>query len=97
MSSTPPAQKRMLIVGAATGIGAAGARRLAAAGWRLALLDMAADPLARIAAETGATAITVDAGDAAALARGARAGRAVARRTRSGLVERRGPGQWRSR
>ncbi len=56
-----------MIIGAATGIGAAGARRLAAAGWRLALLDIAADPLARIATETGATAITVDAGDAGAL------------------------------
>jgi NAD(P)-dependent dehydrogenase (short-subunit alcohol dehydrogenase family) len=58
----------MLIVGAATGIGAAGARRLSAAGWDLALLDIAADPLARVAAETGSIAITVDAGEAAALA-----------------------------
>ena len=58
----------MLIVGAATGIGAAGARRLSSAGWRLALLDIAADPLARIAAETDSIAITVDAGDPVALA-----------------------------
>ncbi len=58
----------MLIVGAATGIGAAGARRLSGAGWKLALLDIAADPLARIASETDATAITVDAGEPAALA-----------------------------
>jgi NAD(P)-dependent dehydrogenase (short-subunit alcohol dehydrogenase family) len=58
----------MLIVGAATGIGAAGARRLSRAGWKLSLLDIAADPLARIASETDATAITVDAGEPAALA-----------------------------
>jgi NAD(P)-dependent dehydrogenase (short-subunit alcohol dehydrogenase family) len=68
MSSSPPAQKRMLIVGAATGIGAAGARRLSSAGWRLALLDIAADPLARIAAETDSIAMTVDASDPVALA-----------------------------
>ena len=53
----------MVIVGAATGIGAAGARRLSSAGWRLALLDIAAEPLAEIAAETDSIAITVDVGD----------------------------------
>jgi NAD(P)-dependent dehydrogenase (short-subunit alcohol dehydrogenase family) len=58
----------MLIVGAATGIGAAGARRLSAAGWRLALLDIASDPLQQVAAETGSIAITVDAADPTALA-----------------------------
>jgi NAD(P)-dependent dehydrogenase (short-subunit alcohol dehydrogenase family) len=68
MSSASPDLRRMLIVGAATGIGAAGARRLSRDGWRLALLDLAADPLARIAAETGSIATTVDAGDPAALA-----------------------------
>jgi NAD(P)-dependent dehydrogenase (short-subunit alcohol dehydrogenase family) len=67
MTSTPSA-KRIVIVGAATGIGAAGARRLRADGWELALLDIAPAPLARVAADTGATAITVDAGDPAALA-----------------------------
>lgn len=68
MSSSSPAVRRMVIVGAATGIGGAGARRLSSAGWRLVLLDIAADPLARIADETDAVAITVDAGEPAALA-----------------------------
>jgi NAD(P)-dependent dehydrogenase (short-subunit alcohol dehydrogenase family) len=58
----------MLIVGAATGIGAAGARRLRTAGWDLAVLDIARAPLAQIAAETDSVAITVDAGDPTALA-----------------------------
>jgi NAD(P)-dependent dehydrogenase (short-subunit alcohol dehydrogenase family) len=58
----------MLIVGAATGIGAAGARRLRSAGWSLALLDMAREPLALVAAETDALAIAVDAADPVALA-----------------------------
>jgi NAD(P)-dependent dehydrogenase (short-subunit alcohol dehydrogenase family) len=58
----------MLIVGAATGIGAAGARRLSRAGWRLVLLDIARDPLEQVAAETGSRAISVDAGDPTALA-----------------------------
>ncbi len=68
MTSSATGFRRMLIVGAATGIGAAGARRLSAAGWKLALLDIAPGPLAEVAAETGATAITVDAADAGALA-----------------------------
>jgi NAD(P)-dependent dehydrogenase (short-subunit alcohol dehydrogenase family) len=59
--------RRMLIVGAATGIGAAGARRLTADGWELALLDIAREQLQRVAAETGAIALTVDAGEPAAL------------------------------
>ena len=63
-----PTPKRMLIVGAATGIGAAGARRLRAAGWRLALLDIARDPLERVAAETESLSFTADAGEPAALA-----------------------------
>jgi NAD(P)-dependent dehydrogenase (short-subunit alcohol dehydrogenase family) len=67
MTSTDHA-KRIVIVGAATGIGAAGARRLRANGWKLALLDIAGDPLAKVASETDAIAITVDAGDPPALA-----------------------------
>jgi NAD(P)-dependent dehydrogenase (short-subunit alcohol dehydrogenase family) len=58
----------MLIVGAATGIGAAGARRLSASGWELALLDIARGPLEQLSAETGAVPITVDAADPASLA-----------------------------
>jgi NAD(P)-dependent dehydrogenase (short-subunit alcohol dehydrogenase family) len=58
----------MVIVGAATGIGAAGARRLSNDGWKLALLDIAREPLQQVAAETGSVPITVDAGDPAALA-----------------------------
>jgi NAD(P)-dependent dehydrogenase (short-subunit alcohol dehydrogenase family) len=57
----------MLIVGAATGIGAAGARRLASEGWRLALLDLAGEQVEEVAAEVGATAIRVDAADPMAL------------------------------
>ena len=57
------APKRMLIVGAATGIGAAGAGRLASDGWRLALLDIASEPLQKVATQTGSIAITVDAAD----------------------------------
>jgi NAD(P)-dependent dehydrogenase (short-subunit alcohol dehydrogenase family) len=63
-----PQTRRILILGAATGIGAAGARRLSAAGWNLALLDVAREPLAQVADETGAGAIVVDAADPAALA-----------------------------
>ena len=70
MSVAPPAcsHKRIVIVGAATGIGAAGARALHATGWNLALLDNAADPLAEVAAETNSIAITVDASEPPALA-----------------------------
>jgi NAD(P)-dependent dehydrogenase (short-subunit alcohol dehydrogenase family) len=67
MTSTPD-RKRIVIVGAATGIGAAGARKLSATGWTVALLDIAAGPLAQVAAETDSIAITVDAGDPSALA-----------------------------
>jgi NAD(P)-dependent dehydrogenase (short-subunit alcohol dehydrogenase family) len=58
----------MLIVGAATGIGAAGARALTTAGWSLALLDIAREPLEQLAGEIDAIAISVDASDAQALA-----------------------------
>src|ERR1700744_5368675 len=68
MTSPAPRPRRMLIVGAATGIGAAGARRLREAGWELALLDIAGDSLAQVAAETDAIAIVVDAGEPAPLA-----------------------------
>jgi NAD(P)-dependent dehydrogenase (short-subunit alcohol dehydrogenase family) len=60
--------KRIVVVGAATGIGAAGARKLSASGWKLALLDIAADPLEEVAAATDSIAMTVNAGDPSALA-----------------------------
>jgi NAD(P)-dependent dehydrogenase (short-subunit alcohol dehydrogenase family) len=63
-----PRRKRIVIVGAATGIGAAGARRLRTAGWQLALLDIAHRPLGEVAAETESVAITTDAGDPSGLA-----------------------------
>lgn len=63
-----PRSRRIVIVGAATGIGAAGARRLGAAGWQLALLDIAREPLERVAADANCRAFVVDASDPAALA-----------------------------
>jgi NAD(P)-dependent dehydrogenase (short-subunit alcohol dehydrogenase family) len=68
MSSLAFGNKRIVVVGAATGIGAAGARKLSANGWKLALLDIAADPLEDLAAATDSIAMTVDAGDPSALA-----------------------------
>lgn len=56
-----------LVTGAASGIGAACARRLGAAGARLVLVDVAADPLAVLAAELGATATPCDLSDLAAV------------------------------
>jgi 3-hydroxy acid dehydrogenase / malonic semialdehyde reductase len=48
-----------LITGAASGIGAATARRLVAAGWRVVLADRDAAPLAALGAELGAAAATL--------------------------------------
>lgn len=57
-----------MIVGCASGIGAAGARLLAADGWRLALIDIARERLREIGTELGAaTTIVADASDPAAL------------------------------
>jgi NAD(P)-dependent dehydrogenase (short-subunit alcohol dehydrogenase family) len=59
---------RLLIIGCASGIGAAATRLLAQDGWDLALLDIAAKPLQSLAAEVAAVAaIEVDATDADAL------------------------------
>lgn len=60
--------RRLLILGAATGIGAAGAQAFSAAGWELALLDIAGQPLHALVATLGATAIEVDASDPGELA-----------------------------
>lgn len=48
--------KRVVITGAARGIGAAAARRFAAEGARLLLVDLLEEPLAALAAEIGANA-----------------------------------------
>src|SRR5207245_2526998 len=52
---------RIVIVGAATGIGAAGARALARAGWQVALVDVADDPRHAVAAEIDAPSAVADA------------------------------------
>ena len=57
-----------MIVGAATGIGAAGARRLHRGGWSLGLIDIAVEPLAAVAQELSAAHQVADASDPAALA-----------------------------
>jgi NADP-dependent 3-hydroxy acid dehydrogenase YdfG len=54
---------RVLITGAASGIGAALARRLAARGERLALLDLRDAPLAALARELGAAHAAADVRD----------------------------------
>ncbi len=54
-----------LVTGAGSGMGAASARRLAAAGARVALLDVNAEAAAAVAAEIGALAIECDVADAA--------------------------------
>jgi NAD(P)-dependent dehydrogenase (short-subunit alcohol dehydrogenase family) len=61
--------RRLLVVGCATGIGAASVQLLASEGWQLALLDIAADPLRALGEDIGArAAIEVDATDPDALA-----------------------------
>jgi NAD(P)-dependent dehydrogenase (short-subunit alcohol dehydrogenase family) len=62
------AAHRALVVGAASGIGAAGARRLAADGWQLAVLDRDAERLEAVGRDIEASvAIPVDASDPDAL------------------------------
>ncbi len=57
-----------MIVGAATGIGAAGARRLHQGGWSVGLIDIAAEPLKVVAGELDAAHAVADASDPTALA-----------------------------
>jgi NAD(P)-dependent dehydrogenase (short-subunit alcohol dehydrogenase family) len=54
------AGRRVLVTGAASGMGEAIARLFAAEGARLALLDIAADALAAVASQTGQTALVCD-------------------------------------
>lgn len=60
--------KRALIVGAGPGISASLARKLAGRGIQVMLSSRSPDRLAGLAAETGATAVACDAGDAASVA-----------------------------
>lgn len=60
------AGRRILITGAASGIGAATARMFRAEGARIALLDFQADKLKAVADETGGDAFPVDLADEAA-------------------------------
>jgi len=61
------AGRKILITGAAAGIGKALAEFLGARGARLGLLDLNAEPLQALAAQTGAHAVTADLADTAAL------------------------------
>src|SRR5689334_12205902 len=67
MASIP--YRKALIVGAGSGISAALARALAAAGLQIGLAARNVDKLAPLATETGASTFAVDAADPAAVAR----------------------------
>jgi NADP-dependent 3-hydroxy acid dehydrogenase YdfG len=56
--------RRVLVTGASSGIGAATARAVAAAGGRVALLARRAEPLAALATELGGVAVPTDVTDA---------------------------------
>lgn len=62
-----PEKRVALVVGAASGIGAATARRLARDGFRLAVADRDQAALAGVATETGACAFPVDIADEASV------------------------------
>jgi 2-hydroxycyclohexanecarboxyl-CoA dehydrogenase len=76
MTSTPPAPRTALVTGGASGIGRAIARRLAAAGDRIAILDVDAHGATQVAeaiVEAGGTAVAARAD----VADGAQVGRAL--------------------
>ncbi|QCG93290.1 SDR family NAD(P)-dependent oxidoreductase [Azospirillum sp. TSA2s] len=64
-----PSTHPVIVTGAASGLGAATARAFAAAGSKVALLDLSAERLASIAEETGGLAIPCDVTDAASAER----------------------------
>ncbi|GAB3295401.1 3-hydroxybutyrate dehydrogenase [Parasphingorhabdus pacifica] len=61
--AVPLAGKQAVVTGAASGIGAAIARRLAAAGATVVVVDRAAEPVEQVAEEIGAEMRIVDLGD----------------------------------
>jgi len=65
MADTPLAGRHALITGGGTGIGAATAERLAAAGAKLSLLGRRLEPLQSVAAKYGGAAIPCDVTDSA--------------------------------
>ncbi len=62
-------RRRAVVSGAGSGIGAACAQRLAAAGAEVLVLDLNADAAERVAGEIGGKALVADLGDGAALDR----------------------------
>jgi len=62
-----PCDHAAIVTGAASGLGAATARALAAAGARVALLDLSAERLGPLAEETGGLALACDVSDAASV------------------------------
>jgi 3-hydroxybutyrate dehydrogenase len=63
----PPRDRCAIVTGGGKGLGASVARKLAAAGARVAILGRDREALDRVAKETGALAVTCDVTDAAAL------------------------------
>jgi NAD(P)-dependent dehydrogenase (short-subunit alcohol dehydrogenase family) len=61
------AGRRVIVTGAASGIGKANAQLFHAEGARLALMDLSEEALAEVAAQTGATAIPIDLANTAAI------------------------------